>query len=312
MGYKRLAWQNEGNDLASKLLNVGKPPDSASNPKRTGHDLPPVVQTYFRRVLSLTKDSAPSQFHPRIHSLELNQKGTFRIKPGVPWRAFSARQTMAGFPHAGFLWDAKMPLIANGYPGAVHVRDAWVAGQAKLQASIAGIVTVASEPSELSHQEPLLVGEMMRWLAEAFLVPTSLLPEAGLVEWSAYKDEFNKVRLAMSNPYHESSLIGSDRPIAIDVNVTFQDDETVVVEAMRPQADTTGFVTRPWIGVLSKFVSIGNDTMMPAVKIPSHMKAGWKQENDEIFYYFDAENGNVRIRWAFDSVELKLHVMQDE
>lgn len=290
MGYKRLAWQNDGYDLESKLVFDASLCRVVSvKPKQSWDDLPPIVQNFFRRVLSIPGDSSAQDlvFHPKVRSIVLNQNGSFCVKKGATWRRFSARQVVTGFPQTGFLWDAEMPFISERYPGSIHVRDAWVSGEPKLQASLAGIFTVAYEPSVPDHREPLLIGEMMRWLAEAFLVPTSLLPEAGLVEWKAFKDDVIKVSISMIDPYQQIPMI-SKHPLEIELNVTFQNEDTVITEAMRPKAVSTGFVTSPWIGVLSNFVSVDdNDSMMPNIKVPAHMKAGWKQENGDISYYFE-------------------------
>jgi hypothetical protein len=77
----------------------------------------------------------------------------------------------------GFVWDARIAML----PGlAVHVHDAYVAGEGILHAALSGLVPLA----DLRGTPELAEGELMRFLAEAAWYPTALLPSQG-VRWEA-------------------------------------------------------------------------------------------------------------------------------
>ena len=303
MGHQCRSWHSQGQTLQSKLLML-TPAKPASSNRQSWSSLPPVVQDYFLRTFSLQDDDSAAL--PLLQTLKMEQKGKFRSKEGESWRSFTAQQVMRGYPaqHAGFLWEAEMALTEGGWPGAIRVRDAWVRGEGLLRASLGCAWTLATEPSQKGNEMGLLQGEMMRWLAEAFLIPTSLLPEAGLVEWKQGADpkQSNKVQLSMMDPYPNDSS-GTSSPLQINVDVTFQDDDTIVVEGLRAQADGGRFVNRPWIGILSNFSSFvreGSSVNARPIQLPLHMKAGWKKKDKEsdTFYYFIAENHNLHLDWA--------------
>ena len=72
----------------------------------------------------------------------------------------------------------------NMFPGVpVRVHDAFIAGEGLLQASLLGLVSVAS----MEGKGPLAEGELMRYLAEAVWYPTALLPSQGVI-WTG-RDE---------------------------------------------------------------------------------------------------------------------------
>ena len=75
----------------------------------------------------------------------------------------------------GFVWDGRIALAA-GIPVLVH--DAYVDGEGVLDASIAGVYSLAAQRGggELAR------GDLARFLAEAPWYPTVLLPGAG-VRW---------------------------------------------------------------------------------------------------------------------------------
>jgi hypothetical protein len=78
------------------------------------------------------------------------------------------------------VWDAAIdvaPLIT------VHVTDQYMRGEGSIRARAAAVVTVADE-----HGTPELAsGELLRYLAEAVVMPTALLPMSG-VRWTEVDD----------------------------------------------------------------------------------------------------------------------------
>ncbi|NCA69560.1 MAG: hypothetical protein EOM91_05520 [Sphingobacteriia bacterium] len=163
-------------------------------------DLPPPVQAYLSAVLT------PGQ--PIIAAVELRQEGEFALTPARGrWSRVVASQVVVT-ERAGFDWDARIGLG----PGVkVFVHDAYIAGTGLLQAALIGLFPLAKVPSsaELSH------AELMRFLAEAPLYPTKLLPSQG-VRWEPIDAQAARATLADGDlsvslrfDFADTGLIGS-------------------------------------------------------------------------------------------------------
>lgn len=166
-------WQGAARALHRRLDSEAAAPLSAPLPALVSlaeaDGLPAPVQRYLRLVLR--------EGQPIPSAVHLRQEGSFNMKAdGDGWKAFSARQRVLTRSPA-FAWDARIAL-APGF--AVHVHDAYVAGQGLLHAAVLGAVPVA----QLRGGGELARGELMRWLAETPWYPTALLPSQG-VRWQA-------------------------------------------------------------------------------------------------------------------------------
>jgi hypothetical protein len=133
--------------------------------------LPAPVQRYFAFALS------PGQ--PVVVTARTSSQGEFRMSPDGGWHPFTASQSFSASPPA-FVWDAAIdvgPLVT------VRVTDQYIHGEGAIRARAASLVTVAEQ-----HGTPELAsGELLRYLAEAVLMPTALLPMAG-VQWTPLDD----------------------------------------------------------------------------------------------------------------------------
>lgn len=131
-------------------------------------DLPPPIRRYLRHVLR--------EEQPYIETARLEQTGRFRSgSSSSPWSPFTATQHVTTLP-PGFVWNATIEMVP-ALP--VRVIDEYRDGQGALRAKLAGLLSVADAAPEDSLDE----GELMRYLAEAPLYPTALLPSMG-VHWS--------------------------------------------------------------------------------------------------------------------------------
>lgn len=136
--------------------------------------LPAPVQRFFRAVL---RDG-----QPMIAAVDVEHTGAFNLAAEGParWKPFTSKQrTTTRRP--GFVWDGRVVML----PGvAVHVHDAYVAGEGILHPAVMGLVSLTDmrgaspEPGGVAH------GEFLRWFAEAAWYPTALLPSQG-VHWRA-------------------------------------------------------------------------------------------------------------------------------
>jgi hypothetical protein len=169
-----LAWGSRRWSAATRALlrrmDEGRRLPASPPPAFSATDLdglPPPVQRYLRAVL---RDGQ----RPVVAAL-LEHSGRFRMDDRRPASsAFtSVEQVRTGPP--GFVWDGRIRLA----PGlAVHVHDAYVAGEGLLEARLAGLRVVASQRGT----GDLARGQLSRFAAEAPWYPTALLPAAG-VDW---------------------------------------------------------------------------------------------------------------------------------
>jgi Family of unknown function (DUF6920) len=97
------------------------------------------------------------------------------VRPPNLWRPFDATETFRARP-PGFLWEARIRMIA-GIP--IVVRDAFREGVGSMHAAFMGIrlLDTAGTPE-------IAAAALQRYLAEAVLLPTALLPWEG-VSWAA-------------------------------------------------------------------------------------------------------------------------------
>jgi hypothetical protein len=172
-------WSAATRELAARLDAARAPATTARYDARELDGLPAPVQRYFRAVL---KDGQPI-----ITAVTIDLAGTFNMSPsGEQWKAFTSMQRVVTH-RPGFVWDARIAML----PGlAVHVHDAYLAGDGLLHAAIAGLVTMA----DLRGGGELARGELMRFFAEAAWYPTAFLPSQG-VRWEAVDDRSARATL---------------------------------------------------------------------------------------------------------------------
>lgn len=159
--------------------------NAASRPRFSAGELaglPVPVARYFRTVL---RDDQPIVLRARV-----SQRGQFLVRPAPNgWRPFVATQHVATQP-AGFVWDARIRLA----PGVrIHVRDAFVDGAGSMLVSFMGLGRMLS----VEGTPEIAAGALHRYLAEAVLVPTALLPARGVV-WTSLDDSSARATLSVS------------------------------------------------------------------------------------------------------------------
>jgi len=313
IGRRRTRWNREMKAFESRLL-AKEPPAKTTQQReprqqQSWDDLPISVQKYFRRVFSNQINSqdftSGTPFRqdtvPYIKSVRFEQKGIFHLNQN--WLPFTARQVHAAHPsNLGFLWEATMETTPTGTTGwwkrwmpFINVCDVWLQGKGYLRARIMGVLPIISDATFKDHEDELARGEMTRWLPEAFLVPTALLPDAGIVTWEAIdKDEDthlqNKARLSMVDPHSGRSA---------SMTITFDKNE-IEIRGMRPATGEGGtFVDKPWIGWMSEFQLIDN------MWIPTHMEGGWvDEESGAVDLYFNADLMNFHFEFVNDAASV--------
>ena len=323
--------------------------EKPSTPQQSWEELPPVVQRYFHRIFNnrnvaehetkTTPSSYPYIYPfetiPAIQSLRFRQTGSFRLDGN--WLPFVARQTVSTNPdRLGFVWEAAISFNPKSWwsiPGSVvkvRVCDALVHGRAYLTASLWGILTLAHKessvsetyrPGEHKNDDLLLYGEFLRWLAEAPLYPTVLLPSEGLVTWQAVEDKPNQAILQMQYPpVSTKSLPSSEGEIRVLASIVVTFDSTKFwisqVECMRPKTLPSGeMAAMPWKGYLSHYQPTTKQQQQqqadtdtnPADQlimwVPTHMECGWIVDGKEELYF---KGNNTDLDYKLRSVVVEV------
>lgn len=239
-------------DLVDGLLGT---PSLSEGTYQTTHldGLPMPVRRYLRRVL---RDG-----QPYVRALRVEQRGTFRAGDATAaWRPFTATQHVAVRP-PGFVWDASIRMTA-GLP--VRVLDAYHDGRGVLEARLAGVLPVMTGASGPDLDE----GELLRYLAEAPLYPTALLPEMG-VTWTPIDDRSARATL-------------TDRGTTATLVFHFNDtDEVARVEGERSFTKSDGTAeNRPWRGYWRDYAERGG------MWVPTRGEVAWVHpEAGEVSYW---------------------------
>lgn len=247
---RRLARKNE--TVVDDLLAAVEP-----SPRRTFRpsdcdDLPAPIQRYLAHVLR--------NGQPVVQTVRLQQTGTFRSGgTGAPWNDFTATQHVTTRP-PGFVWDASITML----PGlSVRVLDAYAEGQGTLWARLGGVVTVANPPSGPALDE----GELMRYLAEAPLYPTALLPGMG-VTWTPVND-----RSARATLEHR----GTTASLLFHIN---DQNEVERVTGKRPfLKDDGSSERRPWKGYWRNYEPRNG------MLVPTDGEVAWIHPEGEVSYW---------------------------
>lgn len=227
--------------------------------------LPTPVVRYFRHVLG--------EGQPLVAAVRLEQKGTMNMRAqGQWWRPFAATQRVE-IKRPGFDWDARISLL----PGLiVRVRDAYVAGEGLLQASLYGLLNVV----QLRGRGAIGRDELMRYLAEAPLYPTALLPSQG-VQWEP--EDAQSAWATLKDGPHAVSLLFSFAPGG-EVDSVWAPD--------RGRAKGREVVPTPWLG------RWWNYAQRDGLRIPLAGEVLWQLEQGEHPYW---RGELTELRYTFSS-----------
>jgi hypothetical protein len=209
---------------------------------------PPPVQRFFRTVL---KDG-----QPLIAAVDIEHRGTFNLaaEGADQWKPFASAQR-AVMRRPGFVWDGRVRMA----PGvAVHVHDAYVAGEGILHPAVMGLISLTGLRGTGPEPGGVAQGEFMRYLAEAAWYPTALLPSQG-VRWTAVDEHSAQATLADG---------------AVSVTLLFRfDAQSGVIDSIRAEARgrTVGknVVMTPWEGRWSNYAE------RDGVRVPTRGEVAW-------------------------------------
>lgn len=256
-------WSILTDSLHARLDAAREPPRMSRAVRADYAQLPPVVRRYFEAVLP---DGAPI-----VTSAFVEHSGTFDTgESAANWAPFRSRQRVI-MHRPGFVWDGRItmaPLIA------VHVHDAYIAGEGILHPAILGLFSLA----DLRGGGEIAEGELMRFLAESAWYPTALLPGSG-VQWDAADAQSARATVVDG---------------ALSVSMVFTFDDEGLIRSVRADARgrTVGgrIVPTPWEGKWSDYqwrhgmrVPITGEV---AWLLPEGRKPYWRGTITELRYEF--------------------------
>jgi hypothetical protein len=228
--------------IIDRLLGAPDPRTEAVVDFRRLEGLPKPVIRYFRRVL---RDG-----QPLVHSARLRQAGEFNMgRDADSWRPFTAVQHIS--PSApGFAWDARIrmaPFLS------ATVRDGYVDGHGFMNATLLSLITIvdARDTPELD------AGALQRYLAEAVLCPTALLPSQG-VQWREIDD-------------HRAEAVLTHGRTTVSLEFRFNDAGvvTAVYTPARFREVDGRYMPTPWGGTFRRYEERGG------MRIPIEGEVSW-------------------------------------
>jgi hypothetical protein len=266
MAYGRWRWDALTTSLIARLEAARVAPQPARyDETRELAGLPPPVQRYFKVAL---KDCAPI-----VAAATVRHTGTFNVSEGgEQWKPFTSTQRVVT-RRPGFVWDGRMSMA----PGlAVHVHDAYVAGEGILHPAIGGLISL----TDLRGGGAVAEGELMRFFAEAAWYPTALLPSQG-VRWQAVDDGSARATL-------------TDGPVTLTLLFRFSSngDITSVRAESRGRTVQGQVVPTPWEGQWSSHAERDGMRVPLAGEVawitPEGRKPYWRGAVTELRYEFAA------------------------
>lgn len=216
-------------------------------------DVPAPVQRYLAHVLP--------DGQRRVTGVRIEQSGTFRdADPDSDWRPFTATQHVTTRP-PGFVWDASIQVIP-WVP--VRVLDAYHNERGRLRARLGGVLTVMEPPSSATLDE----GELLRYLAEAPLYPTALLPGTG-VKWTPIDDRSAR-----------ATLTDGETTATLTFSFNAEDEVERVVGTRGLMTDDGTTEDRPWIGYWRRYVE------RDGLRVPTEGEVAWELPKGEKVSYW--------------------------
>jgi hypothetical protein len=210
--------------------------------------LPAPVQRFFRAVL---KDG-----QPLIAAVNIEHRGTFNLaaEGADQWKPFTSAQR-AAMGRPGFVWDGRVSMA----PGvAVHVHDAYVAGEGILHPAVLGLISLTDLRGTRPEPGGVAQGEFMRYLAESAWYPTALLPSQG-VRWTAVDE-------------HAAHATLADGAVSATLLMRF-DPQSGVIDSVRAEARGRmvgkNVAMTPWEGRWSSYAE------RDGMRVPTSGEVAW-------------------------------------
>ena len=215
--------------------------------------LPEPVQKYFK--YSLTNDQHIISYVRLIHG------GKF--KPKDSWVKIRGEEYFT-VEKPGFVWLGRTSMFSAS--------DSYIDGVGNLQVKLLSIIKLVDEKGDKLNQ-----GELLRWLGEAPLFPTALLPSENL-RWESIDDESARVIFTNNNLTVEGIFFFNEKGQIIKFTAKRYKDAEL----------------EDWTGYYDNYRKINN------LRIPFKMKVEWNLASGNLEYVdFDIETIEFNIPEKF-------------
>jgi hypothetical protein len=213
-------------------------------------NLPLPVQNYFKFALK--------EGQRYIQTVTLSHTGNFRQDENQKWFNIKGEEYFTTTP-PGFVWYGRINVLPMIWLTGI---DKLVDGNGSFQVKLLSFVTISDAPSGIELNE----SELMRWLAEAPLLPTSLLP-GDYLQWKQLND--NSIAKAIVHTH------------GVSVELIFHFDKygkIIHVEGQRYRTINNEYLKQTWRGYYSNYVSIEN------MMIPLNIEVKWNSQKGDFTY----------------------------
>lgn len=211
--------------------------------------LPEPVQRYF--ALSL------KQGQQYVNYVKLKHTGDFRQYENQKWMPIQGEEYFTTAT-PGFVWIGKISLLPLVWVTGI---DEYLEGKGTFQIKIWSIITISDAPRGKKLDE----SELLRWLAEAPLFPTALLPSSYL-QWEPM--DFDSAKAVIDHA-------------GTKVEALFQFDnkgKIIQINADRYRLVDNSFVKGKWLGHYSNYTFVKN------MMVPRDIKVSWNTEVGNFTY----------------------------
>jgi hypothetical protein len=242
IAYGNARWAEATRALLGRLEVARLPPTASHYDARELEGLPAPVQRYFHAVL---KDGQRI-----ITAAMVEHTGTFNLsQTGERWKPFTSQQRVVT-RRPGFVWNGRVAVM----PGiAVHVHDAYLAGEGILNPAVLGLFSLGGQHGD----GELARGELVRFFAESAWYPTVLLPSQGVC-WHAVNDRAANATLV-------------DGTVSVTMLFSFNDAGLIESARVEARGAVVGkmIVLTPWEGHFSNYQG------RSGMRVPFTAEASW-------------------------------------
>ena len=200
-------------------------------------DLPIPVQRYFNYTLK--------ENQPYVSYAILQHSGDFKASKN--WASIEGEEYFA-MQKPGFVWLGKVPFFS--------AKDVYIDGTGNLKVKLLSLIKIVDAKGSETDQ-----GELLRWLGEAPLFPTALLPSENL-QWEPIDNNSAKV-------------IFTDKNLTIEGVFCFNEEGQITQFKTKRYKDNT----------LENFTGYcGDYRTVDGMKVPFYLEAIWNLESGDLSY----------------------------
>jgi hypothetical protein len=201
-------------------------------------DLPLPVRRYFKYSLK--------ENQPYVSYARLQHGGEFKASKN--WASIKGEEYFT-MKKPGFVWSGKVPLFS--------AKDVYIDGTGNLKVKLLSLIKIVDAKGRETDQ-----GELLRWLGEAPLFPTALLPSENL-KWEPIDNDSAKV-------------IFTDKNLTIEGVFCFNEEGQITQFKTKRYKDKTA---------LENFTGYyGDYRTVDGMKVPFYLEATWNLETGDLSY----------------------------